>query len=463
MTDFAALLLPDRGQSARTLHLVSTKGFEDWLKDQPARARALLEAVQFKAKAGEVAVLSADETDGWEAAVGVADPAALGPWDLAAAAQKLPAGQYRLANGTPGAAAIGWLLAHYRFSRYLSKPNPPEPRVLLSSDVAAIESAVRLAEATALVRDLVNTPAADLGPAELAAAVEEQAQAFGAQLRIIEGDRLLAENFPAVHAVGRAAAPHRAPRLIDMSWGNPAHPKVTLVGKGVCFDSGGLDIKPAAAMLTMKKDMGGAAHALALARLVMQAKLPVRLRLLIPAVENAIDADAFRPGDILSTRKGISVEIGNTDAEGRLILCDALAAAQEEQPDLLLDFATLTGAARVALGPELPALFTNDDALADALATAAKATRDPLWRMPLWEPYADMLRSEVADVNNASEGSFAGAITAALFLGKFVGPQTKWAHIDLFAWQPATKPGRPKGGEALGLRACWQLLQQRYG
>lgn len=459
MIDFAALLQPDRQQDARTLHLIDAKGFEAWLGAQPARGRAAVTAARFKGKAGELVVLPGDGAEDWTAAIGLKDAAALGPWDLAGAASKLPAGNYRLADGKPGAAALGWLLAHYKFDRYLSEKKPAEARVLLTSEPAAIDETVRLAQATALVRDLVNTPAEDMGPAELAVAVEAQGAQFGAEVAITQGDALK-DGYPAVHAVGRAA--EQAPRLIELSWGDPAHPRLAIVGKGVCFDSGGLDIKPASGMALMKKDMGGAAHALALARLVMQAKLPVRLRLLIPAVENAIAGNAFRPGDILRTRKGVSVEIGNTDAEGRLILCDALAAAQEEQPDLLLDFATLTGAARVALGPELPALFANDDAVADALLAASREVSDPLWRLPLWEPYRDMLKSEVADINNASEGGFAGSITAALFLAKFVESGTPWAHIDLFAWQPSAKPGRPKGGESMSLRAVWRYLESRY-
>jgi leucyl aminopeptidase len=265
-----------------------------------------------------------------------------------------------------------------------------------------------------------------------------------------------------IAAVGRAAARGREPRLIEFAWGDPSHPRIALVGKGVCFDSGGLDIKPSSAMLLMKKDMGGAAHALALARLIMQHRLPVRLHLLIPAVENAVSAEAFRPGDVLRSRAGLSVEIGNTDAEGRLILADALARAVEEKPELIIDFATLTGAARVALGPDLPALFTNEDALADDLLAASKDITDPLWRLPLWEGYAEMIKSGIADVNNAGEGGMAGAITAALFLKKFVPEGVAWAHLDTFAWRPSPKPGRPKGGDALGLRAAWELLRRRY-
>jgi leucyl aminopeptidase len=459
MTDFAALLQPDREQSARSLQVVDAKGFDAWLGSQSARARAAIEAAKFKGKAGEFALLPGDGADDWSAAVGVKDAATLGPWDLAGAAAKLPAGTYRLAEGKPGTAALGWLLAHYKFDRYLSEKKPAEARVLLTSDPAAIDETVRLAQATVLVRDLVNTPAEDLGPAELAAAAEAQAAEFGAKVTVVQGEALK-DGYPAVHAVGRAAA--KAPRLIELAWGDPAHPKLAIVGKGVCFDSGGLDIKPASGMALMKKDMGGAAHALALARLIMQSKLPVRLRLLIPAVENAIAGNAFRPGDILRTRKGVSVEIGNTDAEGRLILCDALAAAQEDEPDLIIDFATLTGAARVALGPELPALFANDDALAEGLLAAGREAHDPLWRLPLWEPYRDMLKSEVADINNAGEGGFAGSITAALFLAKFIEVGTPWAHVDLFAWQPSGKPGRPKGGEAMTLRASWRFIESRY-
>ena len=457
--DFAALLQPDREQDARSLHVVDAKGFEAWLGAQSARGRAAVAAAKFKGKAGEFLMLPGDGAEDWSAAVGVKDAAALAPWDLAGAAARLPVGSYRLADGKPGAAALGWLLAHYRFDRYLSDKKPAEARVLLTREPAAIDETVRLAQATALVRDLVNSPAEDMGPAELAAAAETQGVEFGAKVAVIEG-QALKDGYPAVYAVGRAA--EQTPRLVDLSWGDPAHPQLVLVGKGVCFDSGGLDIKPASGMALMKKDMGGAAHALALARLVMQAKLPVRLRLLIPAVENAIAGNAFRPGDILRTRKGVSVEIGNTDAEGRLILCDALAAAQEEKPDLILDFATLTGAARVALGPELPALFANDDALADGLLAASREASDPLWRLPLWEPYRDMLKSEIADINNAGEGGFAGSITAALFLAKFVDAGTPWAHLDLFAWQPSAKPGKPKGGEATGLRAVWRYLESRY-
>jgi leucyl aminopeptidase len=460
MTDFASLILPDRGQPARSLTLVAKGDFAEWLKTQPPRARAAIEAARFEGKADTLAILPGDEADAWSVAIGVDGP--VGPWTLAYAAAKLPEGTYRLAEGAPGDAALGWLLAQHRFDRYREKVEPQGPRILLTRDPARIDETVRLAEATSLVRDLVDTGASDLGPAELADAAKAVADRHGAKFHVTQGDAL-AEGFPMVHAVGRAATKARGPRLIELEWGDPTHPRVAIVGKGVCFDSGGLDIKPSSGMLLMKKDMGGAAHALALAGLVMGARLPVRLHLLIPAVENAISADAFRPGDVLRSRKGLFVEIGNTDAEGRLILADALARACEEEPALLIDYATLTGAARVALGPDLPALFANDETLATELADAGEKVGDPLWRLPLWQPYNDMLKSDVADINNAPGGGFAGTITAALFLERFVGPSVPWAHFDTFAWRPTAKPGRPKGGDALGLRAAWEVLRRRFG
>ena len=460
MTDFASLIAADRGQAARFLILVAKADFAAWLKGQPARARAAIEAARFDGKADTLAILPGDAAEDWSVAVGV-DPAG-GPWTLANAAAKLPEGTYRLAEGAPGDAALGWLLAQHRFDRYREKPEAQGPRVLLTNEPARIDEIVHLAEATALVRDLVDTGAGDLGPAELAEAAKAVSDKHGGKFHVTQGDALL-DGYPMVHAVGRAATKARAPRLIEIEWGDPKHPRVAVVGKGVCFDSGGLDIKPASGMLLMKKDMGGAAHALALASLIMGARLPVRLHLLIPAVENAVSADAFRPGDILRTRKGLFVEIGNTDAEGRLILGDALARACEEEPALLLDFATLTGAARVALGPDLPALFANDEALATEIAAAAEAVADPIWRLPLWPGYNEMLKSDIADINNAPAGGFAGTITAALFLERFVSSTTPWAHLDTFAWRPSAKPGRPKGGDALGLRAAWELLRRRFG
>lgn len=460
MTDFSASLQPDRGQSAVSIALVDKAGFDGWLRLQPPRTRAAVAAQRFKGEANALAILPGAGPEDWSVVAGVADVQSLGAWCLAKAAGQLPEGSYRLESGDPGAATLGWLLAHYSFDRYRSSDTASAPRTLLSRDAARIGETVQIASAVGQVRDLVNTPAADMGPAQLQAEVEALARDFATKAAITSG-KMLAEQFPMVHAVGRAADPARAPRMIELVWGRPEHPRVAIIGKGVCFDSGGLDIKPSSGMRLMKKDMGGAAHAIALARLVMAARLPVRLHLLVPAVENAIAADAFRPGDILRSRKGLSVEIGNTDAEGRLILADALTRAVEETPELIIDFATLTGAARVALGPDLPALFSNDDTLAAALLAAGSAVDDPLWQLPLWSGYDELLKSDVADLNNAPEGGFAGAVTAALFLRRFVPETVQWVHLDTFAWRPAAKPGRPRGGEALGLRAAWRLLSQR--
>jgi leucyl aminopeptidase len=463
MTDFASLLQADRGQPAHVLHLVHSGGFEEWLNAQPERVRAAAAAAGFRGKPGEFAFVPGNKADEWAGVVGM--PEKPGPWDLAAAVARLPDGTFRLSDGAPAVAALGWLLAQHRFDRYRKDTDPAKRRVLLTHEAARIDETVALASAVALVRDLVDTPANDMGPANLQAAAEDIANRHGASTRVIRGDAL-EHDYPMVAAVGRAAAPARGPRLIELEWGDPGHPRVAIVGKGVCFDSGGLDIKPASGMRIMKKDMGGAAHALALADLIMGSKLPVRLHLLVPAVENAISGDAMRPGDILTSRKGLSVEIANTDAEGRLILADALTRAAEGEgnvrPDLILDFATLTGAARVALGPDLPALFVNDEAVASALLAAGEESADPLWRLPLWAGYRDMLKSDVADLNNAPEGGFGGSITAALFLEKFVPADIPWAHFDTFAWMPSSKPGRPKGGEALGLRAAWSMLRRRY-
>jgi leucyl aminopeptidase len=460
MTDLKALLKPDQGQPATPLHLVDKKGFEDWLKGQPARARKATEAQGFKGEGYQLAILPG-ERDEWAAVLGVANAAELSPWCLAKAAESLPEGTYRVAERGPGPAVLGWLLGQYRFERYKKEPSTKGPRVLLTDEPARIDETVLQAEATFLVRDLVNLPAGDLGPAELEAAARALAEETGAKLQVTAG-KALDEGYPMVAAVGRAAAPGREPRFIELEYGDQRHPRIAIVGKGVCFDSGGLDIKPSSGMRLMKKDMGGAAHALALAGLIIRGRLPVRLHLLIPAVENAVSGAAFRPGDILRSRNGLTVEVGNTDAEGRLILADALTRALEEKPELIVDFATLTGAARVALGPDLPALFVNDDALADALLASGAAVADPLWRMPLWQPYAEMLSSDVADLNNMADAPMAGAVTAALFLQKFVPAGTPWAHLDTFAWRSAGKPGRPKGGDALGLRAAWGALRARY-
>ena len=356
---------------------------------------------------------------------------------------------------------FGWAIAQHRFDRYRDAPPVEGPRVLLTSEPGQIRGVLREVTATAHVRDWVDTPASDFGPAQLEYAAEAVARRFKAGFEVTRGDAL-AQGYPMIHAVGAAAGRERAPRLIELHWGNADHPRIAIIGKGVTFDSGGLDIKPAAGMALMKKDMGGAAHALALAAMVMDAALPVRLHLLIPAVENAVGGDAMRPGDSLRSRKGLTVAVDNTDAEGRLILSDALTRAAEGKPELMLDFATLTGAARVALGPDLPAMFANDEALASDLLAAGTGQDDPLWRLPLWDGYDAMLKGDLADLTNSPAGGFAGSITAALFLRRFVPADIAWAHFDTFAWRPTAKPGRPKGGDALGLRAAWTMLKNRY-
>ena len=461
MTDFASLLVPDRGQKARPIHLVDKGSFDAWVKSRPAEDRTLLEAHRFDAKTAYAFAILPRRGE-FEVVAAVKNAKELSPWCLAALAEKLPDGTYKLADGDSGIASLGWLLGQHRFDAYRSKPKDERgPRVLVTSEAAKIEQAVRLADATALVRDLVDTPAADLGPAELEKAAADLANRSGAQLRVTAGAEL-AEGYPLIAAVGGAATPERAPRLIELEWGKPEDPRLAIVGKGVCFDSGGLDLKQPSGMRIMKKDMGGAAHALALAGLVIDARLPVRLHLLIAAVENAVSGGAYRPGDVVRSRKGLFVEVDNTDAEGRLILADALAKAAEGKPELLVDFATLTGAARIALGPDLPATFANRDDLAGELERAARKVDDPLWRMPLWDPYDEDLKSTVADLSNTSGNAMAGAIYAALFLRRFVPDDIPWAHLDTWAWRDPGKPGRPKGGDALGLRAVFAMLEQRY-
>ncbi len=446
--------------AAKPVWFVDAAGWDAARAKLPAPARAFAEAAAFKPEAG--AHLLVPGTDG--AIVGclfaVEDGKAKSR-DLLIAGKLagiLPAGVWRL-EGAPDArlAALAFALGTYRFTRY-RKSEVKQPQLALPAGVDG-RALSRAVEAIFLARDLINTPSNDLGPAELEQAARDLAGRHGAQVQVTAGDELR-KNFPLVYTVGRGSA--RAPRLIDLAWGDAKHPKVTLVGKGVCFDTGGLDIKPSSGMLLMKKDMGGAAVALGLAHMIMDAKLPVRLRVLIPAVENAVSGDAFRPGDILKSRKGLTVEIGNTDAEGRLILADALALADEEAPDVMIDFSTLTGAARVALGPELPAAFTDDDAFADELARGGAAEADPVWRLPLWKPYAPMLDSKIADMNNIAGSPFAGAITAALFLSRFVEKAKTWLHLDLFAWNPAAKPGRPEGGEGQTIRALFSLIADRY-
>ncbi|MFN3989811.1 MAG: leucyl aminopeptidase family protein [Erythrobacter sp.] len=459
MTDPTALIQPDRGQDAILIHLVSKDGFAEFAKRLTEAQRASLAAQKFEGAAGQVAIVP--DGDGWFAAGGVMNPDALASWCLAKLAEELPEGYYRLAHGEAGAAMFGWALAQYRFARYLSEMKPPAPRVLLTAQAGRIDGILAEVAAETLVRDLVNTPSEDMGPEALEAECAQLAKAHGAELSVTRGEALERE-YPMVHAVGRAAARHHAPRLMHLTWGDRAHPVLAIVGKGVTFDSGGLDIKPSSGMRLMKKDMGGAAHAIALAGLIMGDRLKVRLHLLIPAAENAIAGSSFRPGDVLKSRKGLSVEIHNTDAEGRLLLGDALARASEETPDLIVDFATLTGAARVALGPDYPAMMARRDETAEAFIQAGKAHDDEPWRLPLPEAYREYLASDIADIANAHANAFAGASVAGLFLDRFVAEGLDWVHFDTFAWQPTPKPGRARGGRGLGLRASWHAIRARY-
>jgi leucyl aminopeptidase len=443
-------------KAAVPLLAVDARRLPKLLASLAANERAWVEAHGFDA--GPDSFCAIPDASGRIARVLVGVRDADDPWALASLALKLPKGRYALGKGpvtiAPELAAFGWDLGGYQFARYKkAKRAPAELQVESSSKV---RDWLDLAAAVRLVRDLVNTPTEDMGPEQLSDTVREQAERFGAKFEEWVGDELLANNFPSIHAVGRAAA--RAPRLIELNWGSNKNPRLTIVGKGVCFDTGGLDIKGAEGMRLMKKDMGGAAHAIALARLVMQRKLPYRLQLLIPAVENAIAGNAYRPGDVIRTRAGHTIEIGNTDAEGRVILCDALAYAVEQKPATIIDFATLTGAARVALGPELPVMFANDDKLAKRLLDAGERVGDPLWRLPLWRGYRRLFSSDVADFNNSGRGGFGGAIVAALFLDYFVPAEISWAHFDTFAWNDASRPGRRAGGEAQGLRAVLEAL-----
>ncbi|EWY39215.1 cytosol aminopeptidase [Skermanella stibiiresistens SB22] len=454
-------LRPKAGTDSIPLTPVTKDGLEGWLADQPATIRAWVAGTGFKAEPGKTALLPGDGGTLARVLVGVDADADL--WAYGALPATLPAGAYHIDAGlapeTATKAALGWALGCYAFTRYKSKKDKSFA-TLAWPEGADRDAVERTATATSLVRDLINTPASDMGPAELADAARALGEEFKAKVKVTVGDDLLKKNWPAIHAVGRASP--REPRLIDVNWGDKSNPRVTLIGKGVCFDTGGLDLKPSNGMLLMKKDMGGAAHALGVARMIMMAELPVRLRVLIPAVENSVSGDAFRPLDVLATRKGLSVEVGNTDAEGRLVLCDALAEAVTDKPEVIIDFATLTGAARVALGAELPALFCNDDALAEGLLKSGLSEGDPMWRLPLYQPYAKMLESKVADLNNVGSGPFAGAIVAALFLERFVDKTIPWAHLDVMAWNPSSRPGRPEGGEALGMRAVYTYLEGRY-
>ncbi|WP_343231928.1 leucyl aminopeptidase family protein [Tahibacter harae] len=451
--------LTELRRNSRAIELIALTQdqLEANLKALGAKARRWAEAQGFKAEPTSLLNVPGDDGGLRCILVGVSRPDDI--YALASLPQRLPPGEYRLANTLldPLRSALGWGLGAYQFSRYKKPRRAPAQ---LAVDAAVLANVEPLLAAATRVRDLINTPTEDLGPAELCASVRELAKAQGAKYREWVGDALLKHNFPTIHAVGRAS--HREPRLAELNWGRKG-PHLVIVGKGVCFDTGGLDIKPGDGMRWMKKDMGGAAHAIALAALVMQAKLPVRLTLLIPAVENAIAGNAYRPGEVITTRNGLTVEIDNTDAEGRLILCDALAYAAEQKPDLILDFATLTGAARIALGPDLPALFSNRDDIAQQLLDAGIAQQDPLWRMPLWRPYLAMLDSYVADLANAGPSRHAGAVTAALYLERFIPEGTPWAHLDVYSWNDGERPGKPKGGEAQGLRAYLEFLRKRYG
>ena len=447
------------GKQGLPLYPVSAANFEQWLSSLPGLQQKWVKASGFKAEAGELCSMpdSNGELQGF--AFGMAEAGWL--YQLSPLVVKLPAGNYSLQSDWTkeqrSQASLGWGLACYQFDLYV-KPEKQTPTLELADDIAT--GVGRLFDAQSLVRDLVNTPTEDLGPEQLADAMQVEAEQFDASMSVIHGVDLLTRNFPAIHAVGRAS--DREPRLLKMEWGDSDQPLLALCGKGVCFDTGGLNLKQGNGMALMKKDMGGAAHVLALARLIMQANLPVHLLVLIPAVENSVAGNAYRPGDVIPTRKGLSVEIGNTDAEGRVVLADALAYACESEPDLVIDFATLTGAARIALGTDLPPIFSNDIAIAHDMTASGELVEDPLWVMPLYQPYKKLLKSRIADLNNMSSTPYGGCITAALFLEHFVTEETDWVHIDTWAWNQGARPGRPTGGEAIGLRAVFHYLKQRY-
>lgn len=446
--------------AALPLHGVLEAEYAAWLAAADDSIRAQCQAQRFEGRRYSVATWVDRSGQPAGAVVGLRSHDDL--WALGNLPYALPARSYVLAGALPAAVrerlTLGFVLGAYQFTRYKPKAVRASAQ-LVEADGQVRSQILRVAAAVHGARDFVNTPTEDLGPAHLEAAVAALAQSHGAQMQAIVGSALQEQNFPAIHAVGRAS--HRAPRLIELNWGDERHPRVAILGKGVCFDTGGLDIKPSDGMAMMKKDMGGAAVAIHLARLVMEAKLPVRLQLLVPAVENAIGPNAYRPGEVIATRAGLSVEIGNTDAEGRVILCDALTYASESEPALILDFATLTGAARIALGPDLPALFSNRDELTQALLAAGREFGDPLWPMPLWEDYNGMIDSKIADVNNAGASRMAGAITAALYLKRFVPDRLPWAHIDTYCWSEG-RPGRPAGGDCQSLRAAFAYLEQRF-
>ena len=458
----------DPTSSVVSLHLVHEENFVSWSEQQPGSVRNWLAVQNFRGERGKLVLVPNAQGIMLMAICGLGQRSGEGinMWLGAALADRLPEGTYQIASSLNAAEvaqfSLGWEYGQYRFDRYkrTDQKNQERKQRVLVMDQSLIARAEQLNQACTLARDLINTPASDLSSRALAQAAVDVGTKFKATIRRYTGDELLKANFPAVHAVGRAAA--IAPELVDFEWGNTSHPRVTLVGKGVCFDTGGLDLKTSASMLLMKKDMSGAACVLALSQLIMQAQLPIRLRVIIPAVENSVAGNAFRPGDVLDTRAGLHVEIGNTDAEGRLILCDALALADTETPELLIDMATLTGAARVALGPEVPALFTRDQMLARELVDIGMKECDPFWPLPLWSGYDDELNSKVADLNNSPGSGFSGSILAALFLQRFVSKAKQWVHFDLYAWNAKDRPGRPVGAEAQCVRALFTYLQKRF-
>lgn len=460
MPEPASILLPEKSKAGAVTISVTTKSAWPNIKASlPIAARTWAGVHSFAGEAGSHIAIPNAEGAISQVIAGVSGSSVPDPFALGRLARTLPGGLYVFGDGVadPRLAALGWCLEAYSFENYRKTASAPA-QLACPAGVERIE-VLRAAEAAWFTRDLINTPASDMGPDELEQAARRVARVFKARVKVIKGPTL-ERNFPLIHHAGKASP--RAPRLIDIAWGPARAPKVTLVGKGVCFDTGGLDIKPASGMLLMKKDMGGAATVLGLARMIMAAKLPVRLRVLIPAIDNAIAGNAFRPGDVLRSRKGITVEIGNTDAEGRLVVADALALADEERPDLLIDMATLTGAARVALGPDLPPFYTDDDGVAESIARAARTENDPLWRMPLWQPYARLFESRIADMDNSGDSGFAGSITAALFLKRFVERAKTHVHFDIYAWTPQALPGRPKGAEAQGQRALFAVIRERY-
>lgn len=461
--DNIACLSTSTDETPISINLVNTEDFGAWQDDLSEAERAWANANGFTGKHGELIKFVGGNGQIGNITVAM-DSDKVDPWFFSKIASALNDGLYKvvteLDDNIADMAVFGWAMAHYKFDAYLKDKNEKNA-VLIVPENCNIDQICAVIKGTNLTRDLVNIPTCDMGPTELADAAEELANQYNANYQVTVGAELLEKGYETIHTVGRAAA--KEPRLIDITWGNENAPKVTLIGKGVCFDTGGLDIKPSNAMLIMKKDMGGAAHVLGLAQMIMEVGLNIRLRVLIPAVENNISADAFRPGDIIKSYEGTTIEVGNTDAEGRLVLCDAIALASEEKPDLMLDFATLTGAARVATGADVPPYFTDDKNLSTQLLELQETEHDPLWPLPLYAPYKKMLASNIADINNVGSSGFGGAITAALFLQHFVGKDIPWAHFDIYAWNASDRPGKPKGGEAMGLRTVFAYLSAQYG